>query len=184
MPEFLNGVEQGGGGASSGGLTTVADVTVTGGAVTEFGDTITLVDGGVYEFTATCIQNGAGASDCAWLFDSDQTASNYQTDRILSAQSGAPVAVQANSTFYSITAGASDAANETLVGGIVIRVVATALHCQFLSTRPYESVASSGRYQIGAMVYDSGTLPTQIGVLSSLASGIANGSTIKGVRLY
>ena len=180
MPEFLDGIEQGG------GLTTVADVTVSGGAVTEMSSgAITLVDGGVYEFSGVIEQSGAGTNALAWLIDSDDTDTYYSQMNVVYSR---PAPQSDNtfqvSTFWDYTFGLSSVAGQKTNSTLSVSVLGTQLNCQFWGTRPNQANSAEVRYVVGNFLYDSGTLPSEVGVVSLLASGIANGSTLKGVRLY
>jgi hypothetical protein len=180
MTAFLDGIEQGG------GLTTVINKTL-GSAATEFGDTIALVDGGVYEFVSTCEQNGAGTANFGWLFDSDEAGTNYLiNDNIFTLESATDQVNynQSDASFRAGTVGRLTTAGSFVSGKMSVQVYGTALLCVCFSNRPTEPTTAPSRFEIRRFIYDSGTLPTQIGILSSLATGIAAGSTIKGVRLF
>jgi hypothetical protein len=173
---------QGGGGGGGGGLTSVINKTL-GAAATEFGDTIALVDGGVYEFSATCEQNGAGTSSLGWLFDSDEANTYYNDQTFLANWSDSTNSNVKNDLFWATSLGQSTADGVFVSGKMHVTVKGTALLCRMEAIRRLPNT-SAARYAIGQFIYDSGTLPTQVGILSSLATGIAAGSTIKGVRLF
>ena len=167
MPEFLDGVEQGG------GLTTVADVTVAGGAVTTLSSgTIILEAGKQYILTTAIVQDGAGTPIYNAYVDGDSANTYYSGTSSIGPNYG--IAVN-NDNRPSVVHGNTSAAGEMSTASYILIPIGTSLHVIGVMHTTY----GSNHHRTITFQYDNGaTLPTSYDVVSDVASKIGNGSRI------
>jgi hypothetical protein len=167
-------------------LDAVFEATVAGAATGEFGASGTFVDGGTYEFYANMVFDTGTAGNAGWLFDSDEVSTNYpQRQDIYSTDDAQNEAIrlQIEDNRPAASAGIGETTTSKASAIMTVTVVDTALHCEFWTMRTSKATTEDSRLLIGNMIYDSGTLPTQVGILGSTTC-LGVGSTFKGVRVY
>ena len=173
MAEFLNGVEQGtnGGDRSGGGLASIADVTVSGGAVTTLSATgLTIETGKVYNLIIYAVSAKAS--------NNLEIAFNGFTSPVkasLSTSAGSAGSFQGTSSAIAVSMGS---------GGIVF------CRGEFIFDGTYAHFTSQvGNYSatnrhFSQYVRQTGTSLTQIDIASSLASGLDDGTRILITEAY
>ena len=168
MPEFLNGVEQGG------GLTTVADVTVSGGAVTTLSSgTISLESNKWYKVRA----HGASATSTGTIgiyVNEDHTASNYTTRFVQTNGFG-------NEALSTPMSGTVDTVGDRFSCDLSLMWDGTQVRymgCWASSDR------AAGKTAFGDTLYLEGTAVTSISVHSTTASGLANDTRLIITEAY
>jgi len=177
MPEFLNGVEQGGGGASSGGLTTVADVTVSGGAVTTLSTgAITLENDKWYNIYAPVF--GAGSVTKISLYvNGDATDSNYDNTYNV-WEFGTNSAYSDNDLFGAYMPIASGQ------GGYIVGKIMCDGTTVYISTRQHRRFGAAALRSKLEDVTIAKTSITELQLTADAASGLANDSRIIITEAY
>ena len=166
-------------------LTLFMDETVTGATTDELGATLTFVDGESYLFTSIMKADGATQNLLGWILNGESAGTNYEIVDFI--QTGNQIAEQAvtrqlDATFVASSAGVTQIDGAEVTSRLRVMVTGTALHCEYEQNRITTSL-SSARSAMGKFIFDNGsTLPTTLGVLCD-RTGMAVGSTIKGVKL-
>jgi hypothetical protein len=126
-------------------------------------------------------QNGAGSQQFGWVLDSDETAL-YKQGRLITTQSSATGTQTDN--HYGASVAISDADGETSTSIAFAVVNGTRVTMTYNTDGVNQPVSTNARYISGQFSYDSGTRPTEIGVVANTANGIDDTSSFQIVRLY